>query len=200
MLFTILLAAHIVLAVLLIGVILIQQGKGATAGAAFGSGASSTVFGARGSASFLTRLTAGLALLFFSNSLLLAYLYGQTVEPQSLLDKVSQNAPVVIDVPPDTAAADVPAAIEAAIKNAADVPLVPGATDNGAPMPEQQPSVVAQPGEIPADVPNVTGAANEQTATPATLTTTPPAAVNDVPVVPAPAAPETAVEADPRAP
>ena len=93
MIFTVLLAVHVLLALLLIGVILLQQGKGATAGAAFGSGASSTVFGARGSASFLTRLTAVLALLFFSNSLLLAYLYGQTSKPTSLLDQVQVPAP-----------------------------------------------------------------------------------------------------------
>ena len=61
MIFTVLLAVHILLALLLISVILLQQGKGATAGAAFGSGASSTVFGPRGSASFLTRLTSILA-------------------------------------------------------------------------------------------------------------------------------------------
>jgi preprotein translocase subunit SecG len=93
MIFTVLLAVHILLALLLIGVILLQQGKGATAGAAFGSGASSTVFGARGSASFLTRLTAILAVLFFSNSLLLAYLYGQTTKTTSLLDQVAIPAP-----------------------------------------------------------------------------------------------------------
>ena len=93
MIFTVLLAVHIVLALLLIGVILLQQGKGATAGAAFGSGASSTVFGAQGSASFLTRVTAILAILFFSNSLLLAYLYGQTIKPKSLLDQVQVQAP-----------------------------------------------------------------------------------------------------------
>ncbi len=105
MIFTVLLAVHILLALLLIGVILLQQGKGATAGAAFGSGASSTVFGARGSASFLTRLTAILAVLFFSNSLLLAYLYGQTTKSTSLLDQVqvpvqsAPGAPPAPDVP-----------------------------------------------------------------------------------------------------
>ena len=107
MIFTVLLAVHILLALLLISVILLQQGKGATAGAAFGSGASSTVFGARGSASFLTRLTAILALLFFSNSLLLAYLYSQTSKQTSLLDQVAtQSAPSV------NQAADVPREID----------------------------------------------------------------------------------------
>jgi len=87
MLHTVLLILHIVLAISLISLILLQQGRGATAGAAFGSGASSTVFGARGSASFLTRTTAALAFVFFSNSFLLAYLATRTVEPQSVMEQ-----------------------------------------------------------------------------------------------------------------
>ena len=99
----ILLVFHIALGLALIGIILLQQGAGATAGAAFGSGASSTVFGARGSASFLTRATAVLALVFFANSFLLAYLSGQRIAPQSILDQVEVPAAVVeeadIDLP-----------------------------------------------------------------------------------------------------
>ncbi len=68
------LVIHVALAVGVIGLVLIQHGKGADAGAAFGSGASSTVFGARGSASFLTRMTTALAGLFFLTSLTLFYL------------------------------------------------------------------------------------------------------------------------------
>lgn len=110
--FTVLLAVHIVLALLLIGIILLQQGKGATAGAAFGSGASSTVFGSRGSASFLTRTTAVLATLFLSNSMFLAYLYGQALEQTSLLDQIAAPAIEVVapllpeDVPNAAAAQD----------------------------------------------------------------------------------------------
>jgi len=70
---SIILSVHVIIAVLLIGLILVQHGKGADAGAAFGSGASSTVFGSQGSASFLTRLTAGLATAFFITTLVLAY-------------------------------------------------------------------------------------------------------------------------------
>jgi len=70
---SIILSIHVIIAVILIGLILVQHGKGADAGAAFGGGASSTVFGSQGSASFLTRLTAGLATAFFITSLLLAY-------------------------------------------------------------------------------------------------------------------------------
>ena len=68
------LVIHVVLAVGVIGLVLIQHGKGADAGAAFGSGASATVFGASGSASFLTRATTILVVLFFSTSIFLFYL------------------------------------------------------------------------------------------------------------------------------
>ena len=70
---TLLVVFHVLLAAGLIGLVLIQHGKGADAGAAFGSGASATVFGARGAASFLTRATSVLATLFFLTSLALAY-------------------------------------------------------------------------------------------------------------------------------
>ena len=74
MLYTILVVIQVLIAVSLVGLILIQHGKGADAGAAFGSGASGTVFGARGSANFLSRATAALATVFFAVSLSLAYL------------------------------------------------------------------------------------------------------------------------------
>jgi preprotein translocase subunit SecG len=69
---TFVLVIHIILAVLMIGLILVQHGKGADAGASFGGGGAATVFGASGSASFLTRLTAILTALFFITSLSLA--------------------------------------------------------------------------------------------------------------------------------
>jgi preprotein translocase subunit SecG len=93
LLLTSLLVFQVVLALLLVGIILVQQGKGATAGAGFGAGASATVFGSQGSSSFLTRTTAILAALFLSNSLFLAYLYGGAVQQSSLLDKFSIEAP-----------------------------------------------------------------------------------------------------------
>lgn len=72
--FNILLAVQIIVAIAMIGLILIQHGKGADAGASFGAGASGTVFGAAGSANFLTRATAVLAAIFFATSILLAIL------------------------------------------------------------------------------------------------------------------------------
>lgn len=74
MLYTILVVVQVLIAVSLVGLILLQHGKGADAGAAFGSGASGTVFGSRGSANFLSRATAALATVFFAVSLSLAYL------------------------------------------------------------------------------------------------------------------------------
>ena len=67
---------HVLIAAAIVGLVLLQRGKGADAGAGFGAGASGTVFGARGSASFLSRMTATLAALFFATSLTLAYLGG----------------------------------------------------------------------------------------------------------------------------
>ncbi len=71
---SILLVIQVLLSVSLIALILLQHGKGADAGAAFGSGASATVFGARGSGNFLSRMTAIIATLFFIICLALAYL------------------------------------------------------------------------------------------------------------------------------
>jgi preprotein translocase subunit SecG len=92
--YTVLMVVQVLVAVSLIGLILIQHGKGADAGAAFGSGASSTVFGSRGSANFLSRTTAWLATVFFAVSLALAYLvHGTSRETGSVVDKVQQSQP-----------------------------------------------------------------------------------------------------------
>ena len=72
--FQIILVVHVLLALGLVGLILIQHGKGASAGAGFGSGAAGAVFGARGAHSFLYKLTAVLAAAFFITSISLAYL------------------------------------------------------------------------------------------------------------------------------
>ena len=85
---------HVLLAVAIIGIVLLQRGKGADAGAGFGAGASGTVFGARGSASFLSRTTAVLATLFFLTSLGLTYLFSQQKESTSVVDTVTRKAPL----------------------------------------------------------------------------------------------------------
>ena len=99
---TVALVAHTLIAILLIVLVLMQRGKGADAGAAFGAGASGTVFGARGSASFFSRATAVLATLFFVSSLGLAYLSSQqTAAPTSLLDTVEETVEEVAPAAPD---------------------------------------------------------------------------------------------------
>ncbi len=114
---TILMVAHILMAFALIALILLQQGRGADTGAAFGSGASTTVFGARGSATFLSRATSVIAILFFSNSLLLAYLSTRAVEQRSLMEQPAVQAPAA----PAGQAADLPELPAAG----EDVPAVP---------------------------------------------------------------------------
>jgi preprotein translocase subunit SecG len=88
--YTILVIAQVLVAIGLIGLVLIQHGKGADAGAAFGSGASGTVFGSRGSANFLSRSTAWLAAIFFCLSLALAYLVHGERESRSIADRLEQ--------------------------------------------------------------------------------------------------------------
>ena len=83
----IVLIVHTFIALGIIALVLLQRGKGADAGAAFGAGASGTVFGSRGSGSFFSRATAVLATAFFASSLTLAYLSSQgTTGPDSLLE------------------------------------------------------------------------------------------------------------------
>ena len=94
---TILTVIHLVLALGLIGLVLIQHGKGADAGAAFGSGASATVFGSRGSANFLSRTTGILAALFFATSLALAY-FAMNVKTED--DLLIEAVPAVVQPEP----------------------------------------------------------------------------------------------------
>lgn len=117
--FTILLVVQVLLGLTLIGLVLLQQGKGADMGAAFGSGASSTVFGARGGGSFFTRMTGVLAAAFFVNGILLSTplvrddvqapaSVTETVVPMAA-EEIPADAPVPEDLPvlPDVPAQDV---------------------------------------------------------------------------------------------
>lgn len=102
MLYNILVICLVIVAVLLIGLILLQQGKGADAGAAFGSGASGTVFGAAGSANFLSRTTGILAAIFFALALAMAYFARHESTPKSLVEQAAQKqaAPAAVTAPP----------------------------------------------------------------------------------------------------
>lgn len=122
---TVLIVIHVLLAIALIGMVLVQRGPGASAGAAFGSGASSTVFGSRGAGSFLTRTTGVLAAGFFLVSLSMAILVsrgnlGPAEEDLGIMGGLAppeeQSEPAPDDVPraPEASSAesdgDVPAA------------------------------------------------------------------------------------------
>jgi len=93
--YQLILMIHVVVAVVLIGLVLIQHGKGADIGAAFGSGASNTLFGSQGTGGFLFKLTGGLAMTFFVTSLTLSYLVStqyQKTEQQAIPQQT--NVPV----------------------------------------------------------------------------------------------------------
>lgn len=102
--FTLILVVDVVVALCIIGLVLLQHGKGADVGAAFGSGASGSLFGASGSANFLSRTTAALAVVFFITTFVLAYLV--THKPRvsgGVMDTVKEQpapqAPAVSAVP-----------------------------------------------------------------------------------------------------
>ncbi len=111
MLYQILIVFHVLIAIGIVVFVLLQQGKGADVGAAFGSGASGTVFGARGSASFLSRTTAILAALFFLTSLSLAYFTDLREEKKDVIEMLKSAE----DIPPveEKAPADTPVVVPA---------------------------------------------------------------------------------------
>lgn len=91
----ILLVLHVIIATAIIALVLLQHGKGADMGASFGSGSSGSLFGASGSANFLSRTTAVLATVFFASSLVLTYVYAHKSAPRGVLDSVLKSAPTV---------------------------------------------------------------------------------------------------------
>lgn len=125
---------HVLFASGIVGLVLLQRGKGADAGAGFGAGASGTVFGARGSASFLSRTTAVLAALFIVTSLSLAYLGGRSVQtaPSSVIDRVQLPAQT------PSASGVTPATDESALPEVPSAPA-PAATSEPVPAPAATP-------------------------------------------------------------
>ncbi len=119
---TIVLAVQMLSAIVMVGLVLVQQGKGADMGAAFGSGGSGSLFGASGSANFLSRSTGVLATVFFACTLALAY-FGNA-QPRTTGGSVLENAAVVA-----------PAVAASAATGAAQIPgtTVPAATNPTAP-------------------------------------------------------------------
>ncbi|MWV16478.1 preprotein translocase subunit SecG [Pseudomonas sp. L-22-4S-12] len=125
MLETVVIVVHLLVAIGVVALVLLQQGKGADAGASFGAGASATVFGSQGSATFLSRFTGILAATFFITSLGLAFfakeksdMLTQAGLPDPAVLEVQQEKPAVEDVPvlegqvPAVEATDVPKAPE----------------------------------------------------------------------------------------
>ena len=130
----IILIIHTLIALAIIALVLLQRGKGADAGAGFGAGASGTVFGARGSGSFFSRMTAVMATAFFISSLTLAYLSSQRpTEPESLI----QGSPVV-----EEAVDEAPALEEAAPEG--DMPALEPAVEEAAEAVEDMPALESE--------------------------------------------------------
>jgi preprotein translocase subunit SecG len=133
-------ALQIIAALVMIGLVLIQHGKGADMGASFGSGASGSLFGATGSANFMSRSTAACAAVFFACTLALAYFSSDRTRPASggsVLDQPTVSAPAASG--PLTGAAQVPGANPASTASpaspasaAAVAPSAPAATASGA--------------------------------------------------------------------
>lgn len=135
-LLTVILAVQMLSALGMIGLILVQHGKGADMGAAFGSGGSGSLFGASGSANFLSRSTGVLAALFFACTLLLAY-FGNA-QPRTTGSSVLEGAAVTAPAPatPASGAAQIPGTAAPSAPAAA----VPAAPANTAPGPAQIPT------------------------------------------------------------
>lgn len=104
-LFSIVLTVHVLVGLAVIGLVLLQHGKGADAGAAFGSGASGSLFGASGSSNFMSRTTGVLATVFFITSLSLAYLGSREVSaPVNVMEQAIPSAQEAIPTPAEGAA------------------------------------------------------------------------------------------------
>ncbi|WP_275628575.1 preprotein translocase subunit SecG [Pseudomonas sp. 273] len=127
MLETVVIVIHLLMALGLVVLVLLQHGKGADAGASFGSGASGTVFGSQGSATFLSRFTAVLAAVFFITSLGLAYFAKEKADmirhiglpDPAVMEQKQEKVPATSDVPATQGQQQVPAA------GNGDVPAAP---------------------------------------------------------------------------
>jgi len=133
MLETVVLVLHLLVAAAICGFVLLQHGKGADMGAAFGSGSSGSLFGAAGSANFLSRTTAMLATVFFVTSIALTYFGSKHGVPQGIMEKPGVMEQVVPAKP-------------------GDVPQAAPST-NAAPAPAPNGAATPAPGTAPADVP-----------------------------------------------
>jgi preprotein translocase subunit SecG len=120
---TLVVVVHVIVAIAIVGLVLLQQGKGADAGAAFGSGASQTVFGSSGTGNFLTRSTSVAATIFFITSLTLA-IFAKQNTGAGFVDGLPVVNPELL-TQPATPTSDVPQVEAATDPAASDVPVVP---------------------------------------------------------------------------
>ena len=125
MLANILLVVHLLVAVAIVVLVLLQQGKGSDMGAAFGGGSSQSLFGARGSANFLSRATSILVTLFFISSLTLAYFYTRQSETAGVTDSAVIDEVQPADAVPDDDTAEATETESEPEPEAADVPAPP---------------------------------------------------------------------------
>jgi preprotein translocase subunit SecG len=136
---TLLLAVHVLVAAALIGFVLLQHGKGADMGAAFGAGASGSLFGAAGSANFLSRTTAILATVFFMTSLGLTYFASTRTAPGDLMKQhgPAQTAPAA----PPGKAGEIPQGAAPASPASTTAPAEPAA--------KQEKAADSKAGDVP---------------------------------------------------
>lgn len=120
---SVILAVHVLVALAVIGLVLLQQGKGADAGASFGGGASQTVFGSSGSANFLSRSTKWLSIVFFSTSFALAYIAKERASEVSTagIPQLTENKAEISD---KEVATDLPS-VEEYPEDDSDMPEIP---------------------------------------------------------------------------
>jgi preprotein translocase subunit SecG len=118
------LLAHLLTALAIIGLILLQQGKGAEMGASFGSGASQTLFGATGSGNFFAKLTAIFAAVFFATSMTLAIFARQASIEEGLDVPVLEEVDLPTVSAPDAEESDLPVVSEEAAAEEGDLPVI----------------------------------------------------------------------------
>lgn len=140
----IILVVHLLVALAIIGLIMLQQGKGADMGASFGAGASQTLLGSSGSANVLTRATAWLVALFFASSFGLALLANQQ---SSAIDELDLDIPEVMESPVPAAGEEMPVVTEDMPAAAGELPVV----EEELPVIQQDvPAAADSEGDLPA--------------------------------------------------
>lgn len=156
MLMTLILVIHVIVCVTLVLMILLQSGKGADIGAVFGGGSSTTVFGAAGAATFLSKVTIVAAITFMCTSIILTYFSGKSAKVQESL--ITQEQPVAPGAQPaapvEGAETAVPPVTEDAATDAETVPATEKTPPSGEPATSGEAPTGAAPAPAPAGVPD----------------------------------------------